>query len=120
MATLKMYTNDGNHIWLPNVRRVEQMFYFEATLPADESLFPWDIFQREFAKLKDSKTNLHGIIQGRVIDHANHSALTSVTDKQMLVLYVVTDISDTVRAQNWIVRPGSNFLLENGKTIDRI
>ena len=122
MATLKMTTNDQNIIWLPNVKRVEQMLFFD---PLYENFvssyeFPWEIAREEIAKLKEKNPRLHGIIEQRITTYDNKSALTAVIDQAVLLLYVVLDTGDVVRPQNWLVSAGQNFLLENGKTIDRI
>lgn len=123
MATLKMYTNDGNHIWLPNVKRVEQMFFINAEenvdcWPTEE--FPWEVAQRSIERLKEHNPRLHGIVEQRIQTYDNKSALNRAV-KNMEVLYVVLDGNHAdVRPQNWIVQTGQNYLLENGKTIDRI
>lgn len=118
MATLKMFTNDGNHIWLPNVKRVEQMFYIEED--PDPNDFPWEVAQKSLARLRKSNPRLHGIVEMRIQTYTNQAALTSST-KHMQALYVVLDGSSSdVNPQNWIVQTGQNYLLENGKTIDRI
>ena len=124
MATLKMTTNDQNSIWLTNVKRVEQMLSFDPfhkTFVASDAS-PWEIAQKEIAKLKETNPQLHAIIEQRVLTYDNKSALTAVTKKDlpMLLLYVVLDVGDEVRPQNWLVGAGQNYLLENGKTVDRI
>ena len=119
MATLKMCTNDGNYIWLPNVKRIEQMFYVEEVGDTSEE-FPWETAQTSLKRLKGSHPRLHGVVEQRIQTYENHSALTFST-KTMQVLYVVLDGNNSeVNPQNWIVQSGQNFLLENGKTIDRI
>lgn len=119
MATLKMCTDDGNHIWLPNVKRVEQMFYIEED-EFDSRAFPWEVAQKSLARLKESHPRLYGIVEMRINTYDNHSALNSST-KRMQVLYVVLDGNNSdVNPQNWVVQTGQNYLLENGKTIDRI
>jgi hypothetical protein len=120
MATLKMCTNDGNNIWLPNVKRVEQMYFFSKDLIPQDS-YPWEIVQEQMPKIKLENPNLHCIIEQRVTSHENFSAPNRVSDGQrLLLLYVVLDAGDDVRPQNWLVFAGQNYLLENGKTIDRI
>lgn len=145
MATLKMTTNDNNHIWLPNVKRVEQMFFFYPKEPVtslrpvpsncprptrseisegkglpDSFFYPWEELSVHLAELKESNPTLHGIIELRIQTYENHSAPLLVTGHPLVLLYVVLDVGDEVRPQNWIVGVGQNYLLENGKTIDRI
>lgn len=120
MATLKMFTNEANTIWLPNIRRVETMTSF-AVKGMNPHTFPWEAFAERKAKLEADNPALYGIIQQRIVTYENHSSLVRIGEEnpQLLLIYVVLDVGDEVRAQNWIVVPGRNYLLENGKTIDR-
>lgn len=118
MATLKMYTNDGNHIWLPNVKRVAQMFFIDDESCTSED-YPWEVAHKYLEKIKKSNSRLYEIIDQRIKTCVNKAALTSAV-QHMQVLHVILSEGGEETSQNWVVQSGQNYLLENGKTVDRI
>jgi hypothetical protein len=125
MATLKILTDVGNYIWLTGVKRVEEMFYMQYPLegmyhtPLSDSIY--DFMYAELNFLSDG--NLKSYSQERL----QGDTFTAVVEKPQAgvkykVLHVITfdERDDQVRTQNWIVQAGQNFLMDNGKTIDRL
>lgn len=122
MATLKITLENSNHIWLPDIRQVEEMCFFNSHINAvqSEEYTPWQWMQSELSFLKERNPALHAIIEERLLAHKNYSPLLHKTDKQMLLLHVIMSAGEDVERQNWLVLAGNNYLLENGKTIDRL
>lgn len=133
MATLKMTCTDNNHVWLTNVKRIEEMGRFYPTkatagkYPAKttaenlvEACSAWQFIQDQLAALKEKNPVLHSIIELHLETYDSHCTQTKLTEEPLLLLYVVLDVGDDVQAQNWLVVADKNYLLENGKTVDRI
>jgi len=133
MATLKMTSNGGGLTWLPNVRRVEQMAYFDGSFikkvvetPHTDGFDcikePWDLVSGFLPLvLENYPKNHQAVVRSNLENYDNYyAALSIIPGVSYILLHTVLDIGDGVRCQNWLVEHGSNYLLENGKTIDRI
>lgn len=125
MATLKMTTNDNNHIWLAGVKRVETMYYFQPDInQPSPNEYPWEYAKRILDREKCSAITpprLFGIIESRILDYENHSAPNSIDNfNHMVLVYVTFEDMSHRGPENWLLLKGVNYLLENGKTVDRI
>lgn len=119
MATLKMSTyGPGNYTWLTGVRRVERLFTFPTDKQNSEPV--WEVFSRALSNYKAENAELVDLVEFKRREHENYVAAERSTGQPMSFLYVVLDAGDDVKCQNWLVWADQNYLLENGKTIDRI
>jgi hypothetical protein len=124
MATLKMKDDSCNDIWLTGVKRVETMYYFQPEI--DHMLpneYPWEYAKRILdRKLKEEpNSRLLRNIESRILDHENHSAIIDNSNgNHLVIVYVAFEDMSHRGPENWLVWKGANYLLENGKTVDRI
>lgn len=117
MATLKLQTDTGNHIWLMNVKRVQTLYYFQPEEDPKVKKDPWTYVNEQIDNIGD--LSLKELVKQKVIDSYNYSAIGDKYDYYIVLANV--EYNDENRlSENWLVIQNQNFIMENGKTIDRI
>jgi len=117
MATLKISTIYDNTIWLTNVKTVETLVY-AYTKEFPEGLTAWEILQGSIDKLQSD--NLKEDIKHQMTVFSNFDGAVNAGKLSPSNMVFVKVQFETGEPQLWLLQQSANYLMVDGKTIDRI
>lgn len=125
MATFKITTLHDNHIWLFDVQSVETLMYCSEPVngPAtethpDDRIEAWQVFQRDLDNLHNKE--LAEQIRYEMTLYGNYDqAVRSSLGYPSKMVFVKIQLNNK-EPQLWLLQQGCNYLMVEGKTIDRI